>query len=159
MRQWVAGVVVIALALTALLIYLYYPPLWLLSPGEYETEHITVTDTEGTELASVHVKIADTRDKRIVGLSDTDSLAADEGMLFIHDEADTQDYVMRNMSFDLDIIFIDSDGTITDIQQASADSDATYSGYGQFVLEVNRGWASEHNVTTGDIVAIPTDYQ
>ncbi len=159
MRQRVAGAIVLALLLIALLLYLYYPPLWLLSPGEYDNSTVTVTDASGDELASVHVKIADTRDKRYVGLSETDSLATDEGMLFVHDEADTQDYVMRNMSFDLDIIFIDSDGTITDIQQASADSDDTYSGYGQFVLEVNRGWTDEHNVTTGDLVEIPPAYQ
>ncbi len=159
MRQWLAGLVVITLALIALLLYLYYPPLWLLSPGEYDNTTVTVTDTDGVELGTVDVKIADTRDKRVIGLSETDSLADNEGMLFVHDEADTQDYVMRNMSFDLDILFIESDGTITDIQHADADSDETYSGYGQFVLEVNQGWAAERNVTIGDIVEIPEQYR
>ncbi len=155
MRQRLAIVAVVILLAIALWVFLY-PPLFLIDPGEYERTNVTIHDADGTQLATVDVRIADTQDKRRVGLSRTDSLGDRSGMLFVHSEADTHTYVMRDMAFPLDIVFADSNGTITTIHHAPADG-SSYDGYGQFVLEVPRGWTNETDVTTGATVTIPPE--
>ncbi|GGK56055.1 DUF192 domain-containing protein [Haloarcula sebkhae] len=115
-------------------------------------------------LGTVEVRIAQTFNQRYVGLSETESLGPDEGMLFVHDEAGQHTYVMRNMSFPLDIIFIDANGTITTIHHAplppegTTGSDLTgYEGRGKYVLEVNRGWTNRTGVEVGDRVDLPPE--
>jgi len=122
------------------------------------TEVVACSDSR--QLATVEVRIADTLDQRYTGLSDTESLGPNEGMLFIHDEEDTHTYVMRDMSFALDIIFIDANGTITTIHHADPPPEGEsyserYPGRGKYVLEVNRGWTNRTGVSVGDIVELP----
>jgi uncharacterized membrane protein (UPF0127 family) len=63
---------------------------------------------------------------------------------------------MRNMSFDLDIVFVRGDGTIQSIHhvrapEAGEDGESiTASGEGQYVLEVNRGWTTDRGIEAGD---------
>jgi uncharacterized membrane protein (UPF0127 family) len=123
----------------------------------YEHTGVTVVDAEtGEALGSVDAAVADTFSKRYVGLSDTESLADDQGMLFVHDGVAERTYVMRGMDFGLDIVFVDADGTITSIHHAPPPgpnedgNDQQYTGTGQYVLEVDRGWANERGVETGD---------
>ncbi|AEM58353.1 hypothetical protein HISP_14085 [Haloarcula hispanica N601] len=168
--------------------------LWIevLGTGEYEEGTVTVreasdavtptatqpsTDTSmpettiaareqeaGEPLGTVEVRIAQTFDQRYVGLSKTESLGPDEGMLFVHDEEGQHTYVMRNMSFPIDIIFIDANGTITAIHHAPLPPEGTsesgltgYEGRGKYVLEVNRGWANRTGVEVGDRVELPPE--
>jgi hypothetical protein len=123
----------------------------------YEHTEVTVRDAEtGEVLGRVDAAVADTFSKRYVGLSDTESLADDQGMLFVHDGVAERTYVMREMDFGLDIVFVDSDGTITSIHHAPAPgpgedgNDQRYSGRGQYVLEVNRGWTDDRGIEVGD---------
>lgn len=123
----------------------------------YEHATVTVHDADsGAELGRVDAAIADTFDKRYLGLSGTDDLPGDRGMLFVHDGVADRTYVMRNMSFGIDIVFADADGTITAIHEApepapGEDGNAQeYSGRGQYVLEVNEGWMAERGVEAGD---------
>ncbi|PSP31333.1 DUF192 domain-containing protein [Halobacteriales archaeon QH_10_67_22] len=127
-------------------------------PDGYERATVTTYDADGTELATVEVRIADTRDKRYLGLSATDDLPMGEGMLFVHGSEDRYSYVMRNMSFDLDIVFVDADEQVTTIHHAPApdgEYERTYSGRAKWVLEVPRGWTNETGLDPGDRVAIP----
>jgi len=157
-RALIAGAAIVA-ALLAL--YLLAPPTTLLTPAEHERTTVTLVDANGTDLGSVDVRVAETRDQRRVGLSRTDSLEAGTGMLFIHGSVDTRSYVMRNMSFGLDIVFLDSDGTITEIHDAPAPpgGDGPYRGTGKYVLEVPRGWTGATGVGVGDRVEIPAAYR
>jgi hypothetical protein len=123
--------------------------------GGYERATVTAVNAGGTELATVDVRIADTPDKRYLGLSDTDSLGPDEGMLFTYEREDRYAYVMRNMSFPLDIVFVDANGTITRIHHAAVDDDGRFVGEGRYVLEVNRGWANRTGVDVGDRIELP----
>ena len=157
-RAVLAGTAIVA-ALLAL--YLLAPPTTLLTPAEHERTTVTLVDSNGTELANVDVRVAETRAQRRVGLSRTDALADGTGMLFVHDSVDTRSYVMRNMSFGLDIVFLDSDGTITEIHDAPAPpgGDGSYRGTGKYVLEVPRGWTAATGVAVGDRVEIPAAYR
>ncbi len=132
-------------------------------PGaeEYDYATVTVYDAEtDEELGRVDAAVADTFAKRYVGLSETEALPEDRGMLFVHDDPGNHTYVMRNMSFGIDILFVDADGRITAIHEAPApapDEDGEsqqYRGYGQYVLEVNYGWSADRDVEVGDRVEI-----
>jgi len=119
----------------------------------YDTTTVEAVDGETDEsLATVDARLADDTLKRYVGLSSTDELADDEGMLFVHDDADEYAYVMRNMAFPIDILFVASDGTVTEIHEAEPESRplTEYRGTGQYVLEVPRGWSDRNGVEPGD---------
>jgi Uncharacterized conserved protein len=73
---------------------------------EYESATVTAVDNESRELATVDVRIADTDSKRYLGLSDTESLGADEGMLFVYETQQEPTFVMRDMSFPIDIVLL-----------------------------------------------------
>lgn len=157
MRQWTAGVVVLVL-FGILAVLLFAPPTALLDPGEYDRTTVTVHDENGTLLGAVEARVADTTEKRRVGLSRTASLGAGEGMLFAHTDSDSHTYNMRDMEFPLDIVFIAADGTITGVHHAEvADGllDDTYTGEGKYVLEVERGWTTTRGVEAGDVVQVP----
>ncbi len=156
MRKLAVGIAAVAL-LGLLAILIIAPPTAILQPGEYDRTTITVHEENGTLLETVEVRVADTREKRQVGLSRTDSLEHHEGMLFVHPEQDSHTYNMRNMSFPLDIVFIAANGTITEIHHASTSSSrfATYTGEGKYVLEVERSWTATVGVERGDSVRIP----
>ena len=138
----------------------------LLPAGEYDRTTVTAVDADtGETLATVEVRIADTRSKRYTGLSDTDSLGANEGMLFVHDREDDYAYVMREMAFPLDIVFVDADGTVTrihhaDLPPAGTDGDdlTRYAGRGKYVLEVPQGYTDDRGIEVGDRLRIPAPW-
>ena len=126
-------------------------------PG-YETTEVRVTTPDGDRLGSVTAAVADTPDLRYTGLSDTESLPEDRGMLFVYDAVGEHTYVMRRMDFGLDIVYADDEGVITTIHHAPAPGpdedgeDQRYPGRGQYVLEVNYEWTTERGVETGDVL-------
>lgn len=133
------------------------------TPTEAAYDHVTVTvvdaETNAT-LGSVRAAVADTYSKKYTGLSKTESLPADRGMWFPYDAPGNHTYVMRDMSFGIDIVYVDSEGTITTIHHAPEPGpgedgeDQRYPGYGQYVLEVNYNWTVRHDVEEGDRVVV-----
>ena len=182
-RRALGGLVgLVALGVVAVLVF--QSGLWIdvVGTGPYEEGTVTVSEgnetatatpcdrspnatevvacSESRQLATVQVRIAANDRQRYTGLSDTESLGPDEGMLFVHDEEESHTYVMRDMDFALDIIFIDANGTITTIHHADPPPEGEsyserYSGRGLYVLEVNRGWANRTGVSVGDTVELP----
>ncbi|WP_418282688.1 DUF192 domain-containing protein [Halorubrum sp. DTA98] len=148
------GLLVVGLAAVAV----YANPALLI--GGYETTTVEAVDADtGERLATVDVRIADSLPKRYVGLSATDELGADEGMLFVHDEPGEYGYVMRDMAFAIDIVFVAADGEITAIHGAEPESRplTTYEGTGKYVLEVPMGWSADNDVTVGDRIRVEAD--
>ncbi|MFW6320731.1 MAG: DUF192 domain-containing protein [Halohasta sp.] len=128
--------------------------------GDYERSTVTAVDGDsGESLATVDVRIADTFEKRYTGLSNTSSLGANEGMLFIHGSEGQQGYVMRDMAFDIDIVFIDADGEITTIHHAEVDDDGTFGGEAKYVLEVPYEYTTDNGIEEGDRIEIPDEYR
>lgn len=110
----------------------------------------------GDSRVRVFAMIADTDEKRYLGLGNIDSLAMDRGMLFIHDGADKYGYSMRGMRFDLDFIFI-RDGKVVDIAKNVAyEYKGKIEGGTEYdrVLEVNAGWARANEIEIGDEVIV-----
>ena len=125
--------------------------------ADYATTTVTVESSDGGAKGSVTAAIADTGPKRRLGLSDADSLPEDGGMLFAYDSPrKSLTYVMRRMSFGIDIVFIDGDRDIARIHNApepgpNEDGEAQqYDGSGRYVLEVPYEWTDRHGVEVGD---------
>lgn len=129
----------------------------------YERAGVIVRDENGTRLGRLRVALAETYRQKYTGLSETERLPPDRGMLFVYDEPGNHTYVMRGMSFGIDIVYVDADGTITRIHHAPEPPPGTdgesfrYPGYGQYVLEVNLNWTTRHGVTVGDRIEIDRD--
>lgn len=126
-------------------------------------EHVTVSflDADGQSVGTIDARVADTERKQYVGLSDTDSLGDREGMLFVHEAEAPRSYVMREMSFPLDIVFVSADRTVTAVHHAELPPPGTahealerYQGQAQFVIEVPYGYAGEIGVEPGDRIRI-----
>ncbi len=129
-----------------------------------DAEQTTVTfvdDENGSTLATVDVNVSDTFDERYTGLSDHESLGEDEGMLFVHPREASHGYVMRDMAFPIDIVFVAENGTITKIHHATVppegEDSPTYEGYGKYVVEIPYEYTTEHGIEVGDRVEIPEE--
>lgn len=126
--------------------------------AEYETTEVQAVTDDGEGLGTVTAAIAETDEQLVRGLSDTEELPADRGMLFVYEEEDERQFVMRDMDFGIDIIYADADGTITGIHHAPAPREREdgsmqfYVGHGQYVLEVNYDWTVDHDVHVGDVL-------
>ncbi|MBP1921786.1 uncharacterized membrane protein (UPF0127 family) [Halorubrum alkaliphilum] len=129
----------------------------VIHPG-YDTREVRVETSDGEVLGSVTAAIADTPERRYTGLSETESLPEDRGMLFVYDTVGDRTFVMREMSFGIDIVYADADGVVTEIHHAPApgpDEDGEeqrYPGRGQYVLEVGYRWTADRDVGVGDVL-------
>jgi hypothetical protein len=99
----------------------------------------------------LNVRIADDGWSRYRGLSDTEIIKENEGMLFLFDESAKHTFVMRNMNFDLDILWFQGERLVYIESYVPRDSQKVYypSTPADTVLEVNAGWAEEHNLGIG----------
>lgn len=117
--------------------------------GELETkedipeEETTITPTNTITIGEKKYKVAvaQTEEEKYTGLSNITSLAEDEGMLFIYDEPQEDLwYTCEDMSFDIDIIFLDEEGVVTSVHSVKAGDPTPIedtANNAQFVLEVN----------------------
>lgn len=97
---------------------------------------------------------------RARGLKHRTHLDSDAGMLFIFPEARPQRFWMQDTLIPLDLAFLDSDGTIQNIEHGQPGVEQP--GYmslraARFVLELNAGWCESHGLRAGDKVAIPPE--
>lgn len=105
--------------------------------------------------ASVRVEIAHTRAARACGLMYRDDVAPGHGMLFLYPDRRELRFWMVNTRVDLDVAYVDRDGTIRAIRGLTAhDVEGAPSGVPVAgALEVPRGWFATHGVVVGDRVA------
>ena len=107
------------------------------------------------------VWVADTDSERYQGLSGTETLPADTGLLFVYDqEAADRAIVMREMHYPIDVVFIDGSGTVTAVHSAAPepgvpDDELThYSGRARWILEIPHGTAERHAIVPGTSIQI-----
>jgi uncharacterized membrane protein (UPF0127 family) len=108
----------------------------------------------------VRVELALTRAERDRGLMHRTSLETDAGMLFLFPDEAPRTFWMRNTLIPLDILFLDSDGTIQNIARGQPGVERP--GYhslrpARMVLELSAGWCAEHGIQAGQQVEIPAD--
>ncbi len=117
-------------------------------------ENKSIVEINGRE---IQVEIADTPESQYNGLSNRESLPADYGMLFIFGDKRKRTFVMREMNFPLDIVWIDGN-TIIGISKNLPPEGERYKnsykspGPADYVLEVNAGFADKNNIKIGNNV-------
>ena len=134
------------------------PTDWPAGPyADYDATTVTVRSPEGDERGAVRAAIADARDEQILGLSAAPSLPVNAGLLFVYPEPrEALTFIMPEMEFGIDIVYVDADRTITRIHHAPEPrpnedgSEQRYSGAGQYVLEVPYEWTDRRGVEIGD---------
>jgi uncharacterized membrane protein (UPF0127 family) len=106
----------------------------------------------------IQVELARTPKERTKGLSGRQSLPDDHGMLFVFVRNAFHSFTMNGMQFDLDLIFLDSEGHIlTLIPSVPHDGSDTqrFGARGKYVLEVPAGTSERHNLAVGDQLMLP----
>ncbi len=131
---------------------------WAQSSGNVSFQHADLAIESGGKRIPFKVEIADTDERRALGLMYRTSLPADAGMLF--DFKHDQDVAMwmRNTRIPLDMLFIDRTGRIVNIaERAVPFSEATISSAAPVlaVLELNGGTAARLGLKPGDRVIYP----
>lgn len=98
--------------------------------------------------------IADTNNKRVLGLSGTKSLCDKCGLLFIFDNEDYLGFWMKDMFFNIDIIFLDKNGYIIDIYKDLSPQSYPKVFYSsqlaRYVIELKSGDSTKINLQKGD---------
>lgn len=110
----------------------------------------------------VNLKVADSPEERELGLSNTDSLGENEGMIFLFDEKGYHSFWMKGMTFPIDIIFLNDDMIVTIHKNVPAPESedvtptASYSPTqpSNRVIEVPAGFTEKHNVNVGETVEL-----
>jgi len=103
-----------------------------------------------------NVEIADDEAERARGLMFRDEMAADHGMLFVHDGEEAQSYWMKNTRIPLDIIYFDHARKLVSVSHAPpcslGDGCPPFPSEGPalYVLELNAGTVEALGAKAGD---------
>jgi uncharacterized protein len=108
---------------------------------------------------SVKAEVADTPLRQVEGLMSKDSLPPKEGMLFIFGSEGSHGIWMMNMSFAIDILWINRDLEIVDIAEDAQPCTFKCPVYqpdekSLYVLEVNSGFVKKNGIRVGDSISI-----
>jgi uncharacterized membrane protein (UPF0127 family) len=99
----------------------------------------------------IHAEIANTEDTRRTGLMGRQKLGANEGMIFVFEQPDSQCFWMRNTPIPLSIAFIADDGTIVNIDDMKPETDDAHCSKKpvRYALEMDQGWFASHGIAAG----------
>lgn len=92
----------------------------------------------------IPVSIADSEEERQIGLSNTKSLAQGTGKLFVFEEIGTYGFWMKDMSYPIDIVWVDQNYKVVSVTTITPESypEVFYpSSEIKYVLELNSGEA------------------
>ena len=105
------------------------------------------------------VELADDPQERARGLMHRETMPLSAGMLFIYPAPQPLSFWMRNTLIELDMLFVDSTGTIRNIHHRAQPLDETpiQGGTGlTHVLEINGGLAEQMGLSVGDQLRHPS---
>ena len=106
------------------------------------------------------VGIADTQPLRQQGLSGTEQLDSDEGLLFVFEEEGLYGFWMKDMNYPIDILWFDESLSLVHIERnVSPDTFPTSfvsDEPARFVLELNAFVAESFNIDEGATLTLPS---
>lgn len=104
---------------------------------------------------AIKVRLANTPESRERGLSGTDKLASKEGLLLVFDHSAKWDIWMKDMHYNIDVVWLDADKKVVDVlpnlspdtypHKFQPQEDARY------VLELPAGFAAQYGVMYGTL--------
>jgi uncharacterized membrane protein (UPF0127 family) len=108
---------------------------------------------------TIKAEVADSPEELQLGLSYRDTLQENHGMLFVFPNENRRVFWMKGCNFDIDLAYIESNGTISEIitmkkepLDTPLDSLVTYPSQSttiKYALEVIGGWFEEHKINVG----------
>lgn len=119
------------------------------------TKHgeLTFISSKNTFITTIDIEIADTPEKRSMGMMYRSALGDRQGMLFVFPEEQYQSFWMKNTAVSLDMIFVSAKNEVVTIHESTTPySPQSYSSTkpAQFVVEVNAGFVEKHGIAVGD---------
>ncbi|MBA4264244.1 MAG: hypothetical protein C0453_04115 [Comamonadaceae bacterium] len=99
----------------------------------------------------IQAQVASTPQQRAVGLMHRADMPANEGMLFVFEQAAVQCFWMKNTLLPLTAAFLQDDGTVVnlaDMQPQSLDSHCSARPV-RYVLEMHQGWFAKRGIQNG----------
>lgn len=163
----IAGTVVLILALIAVLTYqpsnkpapITQTPPMNTQPGAYEfvkQGEVRFQTPKQDFISAIDVELAQDESKRQLGLMYRDTLAENQGMLFIFEGDEDRSFWMKNTVLSLDMIFVNSKNEIVTIHKNTTPySEQSYTSTkpARYVVEVNAGYTDKHKISVGDHIA------
>lgn len=118
---------------------------WLLWPRSTTTVRI------GTAIITAHLAV--TPGQQEAGLSNLPQIGASEGMLFIFSNDAAREFWMKDMRFNIDIIWLDSNSRVVSAVESAAPSSYpktfTSPNNVRYVLEVPAGTTKKYAISPG----------
>ncbi|WP_120502511.1 DUF192 domain-containing protein [Roseovarius sp. EL26] len=105
------------------------------------------------------VEVADDKVERAQGLMHRESMPKSAGMLFVYPEEQTIGFWMKNTLIPLDMLFLDSSGTVQKVHSNAIplDTSPIYGGDNiQYVFEINGGLADLIGISVGSEIQHPS---
>lgn len=107
-------------------------------------------------ISTIDIEVADDDQEREQGLMYRDTMAENQGMLFMMGREEEQAFWMKNTILSLDIIYVNFDKQIVsihpDTKPYSLDQIVS-GGPASFVVEVNAGYAKKQGLKVGDLLS------
>lgn len=112
----------------------------------------------------LHVQVAQNNYQQQKGLGDRDTLAPYDGMLFLFPYPSRYAFVMRDMRFPIDIVWLSAGGVVDIAPNVPVEpgvSEAKLRRYmprseANVVIELPAGWAERHDLKIGDRLGVAT---
>ena len=107
-------------------------------------------------IASIDVELAESESQQQLGLMYRDTLAENQGMLFLFNNEEVRSFWMKNTILSLDMLFVNASNEIVTIHKYTAPySEQTYVSTkpAKYVLEVNAGFTDRRKVSVGDRIS------
>lgn len=107
------------------------------------------------------VIVATSQREREIGLSETNSLPQDQGMIFLFEKPDYYSFWMKNMKFPIDILYLSNQEIVTiykNVQPATNSAENlriyTPTGPSDKVLEIQAGLSEKYGFKNGDKITL-----
>ncbi len=106
------------------------------------------------------VELAQTATEHYQGLSDRKDLKQNQGMLFVYENYQARTFIMRDMNFPLDIVWIKDDQVVSCEENVPVlNAEGSFSVVNSqekvnYVLEIKAGQCKKFNIKKGDRVDI-----
>ena len=104
---------------------------------------------------TIDIEIADTEYDIQTGLMYRNTMAKNQGMLFVFDDISERSFYMKNTRIPLDLIFIDDKNTIASFQKNAKpfdESSLPSNASAKYVLEINAGLIDTWKINVGDSI-------
>lgn len=105
----------------------------------------------------IQAQVATTPQQQAIGLMHRKEMPANEGMLFIFEQATRQCFWMKNTLLPLTAAFIADDGTIVNLADMKPQTTESHCSAQpvRFVLEMNQGWFAKRGLKAGSRLGGP----